>query len=999
MRLSTLFLIVLTTAPALSVHGQCMVCPDGPDSSAAGTPACTNLDTRYKNITFAEECAGIQMAFMPSCCPSQLATIAKDNACGWCTNGVSEFDAVVELPFSTESVTCGALMFGILGTQVDPDVCTFYNSIAPICCPNGEEFARCDFCPFGMDHPDVVLPSSDGSSCQDIKRYADLVFEGEMCENSLKPVETVCCPSTTDNFVCDYCSGGLEFPDNMLDDSIQCSELTLFSKLANETQCEDIKISEALCCPSSTTNSLPPVTEGDYCYLCGSAEVEMKRPEYQPFALGDSVMTEDDLMTCAQIEQDMNDDRQPGSSCMNAVGSFTLFFSPSICGCGGFEPPNACDICNGGTVNRAAMAPGQNFTCGEGIDFLKHTSAAFCASAEDVDLDEINAACCIYDDADADDGDGATNNSGAEIYGQCVTCPGGIEFPDATPNNSNGLTCSTIDTAYASVDEASCKQFQYITMPACCPSQIPFIAQGNACGWCPNGVTNLQGQVDLSAFQSDIVSCGEMMTVVASRDDQPGVCDIAQSTAEICCPGDSGGTGFDCEFCTMGVEFPDLVVPEAENLTCFQIEAAAKIANETICSTLVQPIEGECCPNSVIAPTDPPVTAMPAPTDMPVTMPTDFPIPTDPPCVFCPLGIETEEIDLSFLDILGLPIPGGLLGNFTCSDLQLSAALSPSLACDDDIILFENFCCPSTSGGYQCNWCPGDLGMEFPDRQVPLLGLDLPALTCTDILSFIPAVTTKETCSDYQTAESICCPTTVGAVQCDFCSGPGGLEFPDQSIDDSGLTCTDFASFALGAPNEDFCQNIEAAQGLCCPASSGVSLPPVAEGEYCYICGNADVVMTKPDYQPYAFGGAEDPDDLVTCAEIEALINEERGSEESCGSAIASFTFLFSPSICGCAGVEPPNVCGFCEGKSVKRDVVLPEENVTCGDAYDFVQHFTSSIACDGANTEFGEAERICCGDELEQGGGDGGSESAARSSGAGLFFVYASFVVGFVLP
>lgn len=70
------------------------------------------LYTSYENVTAAEECAGIQMAFMPMCCPSQMATIGKDNQCGWCPNGVSDLDVEVELPFSTESVTCGALMFG-----------------------------------------------------------------------------------------------------------------------------------------------------------------------------------------------------------------------------------------------------------------------------------------------------------------------------------------------------------------------------------------------------------------------------------------------------------------------------------------------------------------------------------------------------------------------------------------------------------------------------------------------------------------------------------------------------------------------------------------------------------------------------------------------------------------------------------------------------------------------------------------------------------------------
>jgi len=55
--------------------------------------------------------------------------------------------------------------------------------------------------------------------------------------------------------------------------------------------------------------------------------------------------------------------------------------------------------------------------------------------------------------------------------------------------------------------------------------------------------------------------------------------------------------------------------------------------------------------------------------------------------------------------------------------------------------------------------------------------------------------------------------------------------------------------------------------------------------------------MTKPDFQPYAFGGDNEPGDLVTCAGIEAQINDERGPAESCASAVAGFTFLFSPSI------------------------------------------------------------------------------------------------------
>ena len=100
----------------------------------------------------------------------------------------------------------------------------------------------------------------------------------------------------------------------------------------------------------------------------------------------------------------------------------------------------------------------------------------------------------------------------------------------------------------------------------------------------------------------------------------------------------------------------------------------------------------------------------------------------------------------------------------------------------------------------------------------------------------------------------------------------------------------------------------------------------------------------------------------------------------------------------GCVGVEPPNVCKFCDGKSVRRDVKLPGESFTCGDGYDYIQHFSSNVACDGPNTEFGEAETICCGDDLEPGGGGEGSDSAASCVGTGVLVAFASLCAGFVL-
>mmetsp|Transcript_18156 Transcript_18156/g.44907 ORF Transcript_18156/g.44907 Transcript_18156/m.44907 type:complete len:269 (-) Transcript_18156:1578-2384(-) len=247
------------------------------------------------------------------------------------------------------------------------------------------------------------------------------------------------------------------------------------------------------------------------------------------------------------------------------------------------------------------------------------------------------------------------------VYGHdehCVTCPGGIEFPDADPriDSSGSITCSMVDAHYNTadgVDPATCVEIIRSTMQNCCPSQLPNLGKNNPCGWCPNGVTNLAGQITLPGIQSDQMSCGDMMLALASAGQDLWMCSLAQPTAATCCPGDGG---YDCQFCNNGVEFPDLVVPAADNFTCAQIDAAALLANETICSTLVQPLESECCPNSIPVPTDPPTTGA-----------------KDPPCVFCPLGLETNEIDPSFLEGLNLTL-GDALDNVSCSDLQLGYA-------------------------------------------------------------------------------------------------------------------------------------------------------------------------------------------------------------------------------------------------------------------------------------------------------------------------------------
>ncbi|CAJ1966111.1 unnamed protein product [Cylindrotheca closterium] len=623
---------------------------------------------------------------------------------------------------------------------------------------------------------------------------------------------------------------------------------------------------------------------------------------------------------------------------------------------------------------------------------------------------------------------------------ECRTCPDGIEFRDADPLGDGFYQCTNVDNFYLfsiEADSAECFGAQYDVMSVCCPSQVKDIAKDNACGWCPNGVTNLESSVEIP-FQEDPVTCGQVMVLVAAGSLELGICGLASSVASICCPGDEGGGGggfFSCGFCVDGIEYPLKINPEAENFTCTQVQAASLLANETVCDTLVKPLEDSCCPNTNSSSEcdfcsdglDNPNAELPLTgitceqfqaSAASVTDSTQCEFAFKPAetlccpsttnvvgCDFCSAGLENPTAPVPFVDELTCQdlqdsalfatdctstklaeafccpsisdntdrcefCPGGLddpnedvplLGGLTCKDFQDGASfVGNSTECEESIKPLEGLCCPNATDNFQCDWCSGEAGVEFPELEFPGIGLK-----CDTIVMLVPAVTYEELCDQYKAAESLCCPASTDAVQCDFCTGPSGLEFPEREIDDSGLTCQAFATLALAAPNQTFCSSFHVAEELCCPSSTGVSLPPVAMGDYCYICGSADVEMTKPDFQPYAFGGSDDPDDQKTCAQLEESLNAGRSPGESCINTISGFTFRFSPSICGCKGVTPPNPCDLCSGRSVNRDAQMPGENFTCGEGFDFIQHVSPAF-CSNPEINLYGMEGVCCTDILE---------------------------------
>jgi hypothetical protein len=161
----------------------------------------------------------------------------------------------------------------------------------------------------------------------------------------------------------------------------------------DENQCNSFKFSEGACCPSSAEFTLPPVTEGDFCYICGSVDVEMSNPNGKPYGFGSN--DEDDEMTCLELEADLNANRVARSTCASAL-SFALLgpvFVPSFCGCEGAEPINApeCMVCD--EIDRNAIVPDETFTCGEGYDYLKHVRKELCQQEGFSEV--IESTCCV----------------------------------------------------------------------------------------------------------------------------------------------------------------------------------------------------------------------------------------------------------------------------------------------------------------------------------------------------------------------------------------------------------------------------------------------------------------------------------------------------------------------------------------------------------------------------------------------------------------------------
>ncbi|CAJ1966112.1 unnamed protein product [Cylindrotheca closterium] len=300
--------------------------------------------------------------------------------------------------------------------------------------------------------------------------------------------------------------------------------------------------------------------------------------------------------------------------------------------------------------------------------------------------------------------------------GQCSICPSGVDegLLGADPTGQGLDTCAEIDIIYQGLDRFACLAQKPAVMPNCCPSQLPTYAVDNVCGWCPNGVPNVYAEIPDILLPTN-TTCLNYMELVSFTEDSDG-CSFFDRPATFCCPADAGPV-FTCDFCSQGLDFPDLD-PEGDGTKCSDLQPLVDLLFDEDSCGFFKSAELSCCPST---------------TEL-------------IPCGFCSKGLEFPNM---------VPFPDGA----TCTDLQNNATLVASGSLCDLLKAGEDFCCPSTTDGYVCDFC--DRNVKVPNQ---LIGTESSVFglfgdeTCEDVMVFAALAPNASTCELVKSFEGVCCP-------------------------------------------------------------------------------------------------------------------------------------------------------------------------------------------------------------------------------------------------
>eukprot|EP00980_Cylindrotheca_fusiformis_P013078 scaffold3273_cov148-Cylindrotheca_fusiformis.AAC.13 len=391
---------------AKRAFGQsCSFCPNGitfPDHALSGTiMTCEDAAELYETDSDTI-CDGYKLAFAPECCPDQKEILFKDNACGWCPNGIASSDTPVVDPFDdTQTITCFEMS---TYTATVPMGCSFYEPSQSTCCPGNEgEVDNGDSCNFcgdeGSEFPD--LATYGNATCSELELGAILLGSGTQCDIYKSQFEPACCPS----FAGEGNGGGDGGGD------------------------------------SGGGNG--GGTNGGSCYICGSADIAMTKADSLLFGVGEN----DEDLTCSEIQASLNETELSCSFTLQLYNSFINL--PSVCGCEGAVAPNLpeCSPCNGGSAIPGATVPGETYSCAYAIELSKHfTDSEICLSGREnaTDIEELQSACCLSVGDGGGNSGGGGGGDGGNSGGGGGGNSGGDGGVDGNDNSGGGRTTNYV---------------------------------------------------------------------------------------------------------------------------------------------------------------------------------------------------------------------------------------------------------------------------------------------------------------------------------------------------------------------------------------------------------------------------------------------------------------------------------------------------------------------------------------------------------------------------
>ena len=212
-----------TAAPTPAPVEMCSFCPDGVDDPDYLLPTedgatCGVAKAFADTLASDDDMCQLTKLAETLCCPPKPPTTSPVEMCSFCSNGFDDDvdDIIVDFLLPTmDGATCVTAKDFADALATDDDMCQTTKLAETLCCPpkppttspsdivgtaspTPAPVEMCEFCPNGLDDPDLLLPTEDGATCGTAKDFAaTIAADNDFCA-TVKLAESLCCPPKPD---------------------------------------------------------------------------------------------------------------------------------------------------------------------------------------------------------------------------------------------------------------------------------------------------------------------------------------------------------------------------------------------------------------------------------------------------------------------------------------------------------------------------------------------------------------------------------------------------------------------------------------------------------------------------------------------------------------------------------------------------------------------------------------------------------------------------------